>query len=133
MSKKQGHTDKTMQKWWRLAVLRANGNQCAVCGLIRPDHELECHHLIKRRFRILRHDYRNGVPVCIGDCHRKADANSGWLIQKHPYRDHITRITSSFVSVKDFLQEEGMSLDEYDAKTLEELKSIVKGGYMEAS
>lgn len=125
MAKKKGLSDATMQRWWRRAVLAYHSNTCAVCGRVRADCDLECHHLIKRRYRILRNDYRNGVPVCKGECHRIADNNSGWLLAKHPFKDYITRITSTYITVKDYLIDWGMTLAEFDAQTLEDLKGIV--------
>ncbi|MGD8567359.1 MAG: HNH endonuclease signature motif containing protein [Gammaproteobacteria bacterium] len=124
MSKKKTVTDRAMQVWWRRAILASHNNTCAVCGRVRSSSDMECHHLIKRRYRILRHDYRNGVPVCVGDCHRKADNNSGWLISKHQYREHLTDITSNYTTIKDFLIDRGMTLAEHDAQMLEELKEV---------
>lgn len=75
-------SDRTLQKYWRKAVLKSNHNRCIICGLIKPDEALECHHVIRRNHRVTRHDYRNGVPVCIGDCHRFAHTEEG----KHEIR-----------------------------------------------
>lgn len=130
---KNGVSDRTMQRWWRLAVLANNYCTCAVCGAIRTPDELECHHLIKRRYRILRNDFRNGVCVCAGECHRKADNNSGWLIQKSAYREHLTKTTSTYTTVKDFLIDEGITQKEFDRRQLAELKKIAKGMHDEFS
>ena len=70
-------TDRTLQKYWRKAVLKSHYNRCIICGLIKPDSELECHHIIKRSHRVTRHDYHNGVPVCSGKCHRYAHTEEG--------------------------------------------------------
>ena len=117
-------TDRTMQRWWRRAVLIKNYHRCAICGGVRPPTALEAHHLVRRRYRALRHDWRNGVPVCVGDCHAEADRNSAHLIQVSPHREHINRI-SRFRGVKEYLREAKMSLREFDAACLKELKEIV--------
>ena len=80
MAGKKGVSDRTLQRKWRKAVLLAHGNRCVICGLRKPDSELECHHIIPRRKRVLRHDHYNGVPVCVGECHQKAHTEAGKLV-----------------------------------------------------
>ena len=76
-SKTHAVSDRTLQKYWRIAVLKKNHNTCVICGKIKPDSELECHHVIRRNHRVTRHDVKNGVPVCTGDCHRMAHTEKG--------------------------------------------------------
>lgn len=118
--------DRTMQSHWRKAVLKANRNRCAVCGIIRADGELECHHLVKRRYRILRHDYRNGVPVCIMGCHRYADTTTGTaeILKKHKYEEYLTGIVRKYQTVKEYLIDYGITQLEKDRADLDELKTI---------
>ena len=118
-------TDRTMQRWWRRAVLIKNYHRCAICGRVRPSEQLECHHLIRRRYRALRHDWRNGVPVCAGACHLTADRNSAHLIERSPHREHIAKM-AQFSGVMEYLHEAKMSLREFDEATLRELKQIGK-------
>lgn len=121
-------TDRTMQKWWRRAVLAANKNRCAVCGKVRQDSGLECHHLIKRRYRITRHDWRNGVPVCCGECHSYADTTAGTaeILANHPYATGLIDLVRQYRNVKNYLAARGLFLSEFDAETLAELKQIAK-------
>ena len=128
-------TDRTMQVWWRRAVLRANQNTCAVCGKVRPDNELECHHLVKRRYRLLRHDWRNGVPVCVGECHRYADTTTGTagILSAHKWGEYLGEMVRKYRTVKDYLIDNGISQAQMDAASLDELKTVASGGYKEAS
>ena len=70
-------SDSTLQKYWRQAVLKRNHNTCIVCGIIKSSGYLECHHIIRRGHRVTRHDSMNGIPVCVGECHRKAHTERG--------------------------------------------------------
>jgi hypothetical protein len=128
-------TDRTMQIWWRRAVLRKHHNICAVCGRVKPDNELQAHHLVKRRYRLLRHDWRNGVPVCAGECHNYADTTTGTseILGRHRYGPYLGDIVRTYRTVKDYLTEQGMALAAYDQRTLDELKTVASGGYREAS
>ena len=65
-----GLSDSTLMALWRKAVLQRGGQRCVVCG---HGGQLECHHVIKRRYKLLCYDWRNGVPVHQGDCHDTAD------------------------------------------------------------
>jgi len=67
--------DRYLQKLWRDAVLKKDNYRCVMCG-IGGEHNLQCHHFIKRRVRVLRHDYRNGFALCYG-CHAKAHTKAG--------------------------------------------------------
>ncbi len=119
-------TDRTMQRWWRRAVLTVHKNKCAVCGRIREPEELECHHLVKRRYRILRHDDRNGVPVCKGKCHSYADTTAGTaeILSKHKWADYLNSVVRDFRTVKDYLVQKGITQKQMDEKSLEELKTL---------
>lgn len=65
-----GLSDSSLMALWRRAVLKHYGYRCVICG---GDGTLEAHHCIKRRYKLLRYDWRNGVPVHPGDCHAEAD------------------------------------------------------------
>ena len=73
----KGVSDRTLQRYWRKAVLLIHGNRCIICGKKKEDSGLESHHLVKRRKRVLKHDAKNGVPVCVGECHQVAHTRKG--------------------------------------------------------
>ena len=125
---KRGVTDRTMQRWWRRAVLVKNFHRCAVCGQVKPSESLECHHLIRRRYRVTRHDWRNGVPVCAGECHSIADRTSAELIAQSRHRDYLVA-RKQIGTIKKYLSSQKMSLQQFDAATLEKLKEIVNEGH----
>ena len=114
-----------MQRWWRKAVLIKGLHRCAICGRCRPADELDAHHLIRRRYRALRHDWRNGVPVCRGECHIIADQNSAKLTAQSPHWEHIDQVMK-FPNSREYLRDRGMTLREFDSAMLILLKKIVK-------
>ena len=74
---KKGVSDRYLQALWRKCVLLMAGNRCIICDRRKKDHELQCHHVVKRRHRVLRHDPKNGVVVCTLVCHEYADSMRG--------------------------------------------------------
>lgn len=75
--KKHAVSDGYLQQLWRKACLLKNGNRCIICGKKDLDENLQVHHIVHRRQRILRHDVRNGVVVHTIDCHEYADSLRG--------------------------------------------------------
>ena len=63
------YSDSTLNKKWRQAVLSWYGEGCIIC----QKQPVECHHIIKRRNKLLRWDYRNGVPLC-KEHHEQSDS-----------------------------------------------------------
>jgi hypothetical protein len=123
-------TDRTMQRYWRAAVLVQNHFTCAVCHKYQHPNNLEAHHLVKRRYRLLRHDVRNGVLVCCGVCHQYADTATGTaeILTTSPYRVYLTDAVRKWRTYKDFLISIGKSEAEHTAIQLAELKKIAGGG-----
>ena len=72
-SKSRGLSDSNLQDKWRKVVLLKFGNCCFFCGKPKGQVEIECHHLVKRKTLLLRHDWRNGIPVCKFGCHSYAE------------------------------------------------------------
>ena len=101
-----GLSDSTLSALWRSAVLHRGGYQCVICG---HGGTLECHHVIKRRYRLLFFDHRNGVPVHAGDCHSMADKMGTDVA--HDDRDYLLRI--SRLTKKECLRGEGLSETEW--------------------
>ncbi len=91
MPKKKSYSDGYIQSLWRKAVFSSWGKKCALCG---SENRVEAHHIKSRRHRVLRHDIRNGIPLC-GQCHRQADTQHG--------RDEIRRVM--YPVVMDFLDD----------------------------
>lgn len=122
-------SDRTMQMWWRRAVLVAGGHKCAVCGRVRPANELDAHHLVNRRCKLLRNDWRNGVPVCRGECHQEAErlTVTTKIIEAYSRRDYL-EWKRGFKTVRDYLVNRGITMDEFERSTLEELKIVANGG-----
>lgn len=116
-------TDRHLQKLWRKAVLRHWYNRCILCGNTNVD-EIECHHVVKRRVAILRHDYRNGVPVCKKECHRFIDSRAGEDKLRELLPNYQLKYLAEMeqVKIKDHLMEQGISRAEFLKQMAEELK-----------
>lgn len=113
-------TDRTLQRWWRRAVIAIHGERCVLCGR----QPVECHHIVKRRHMVLRHDPKNGVPLCVA-CHPVADTIDGRAAIEAQVDIEYLR-DMEFTRLKDWLQSMGMTRTEFLAGELEELKRIVR-------
>lgn len=51
---------------WRKRVKERDGNQCAICN---SDKNPQCHHLVDRTIKTLRHEPMNGLVLC-PSCHK---------------------------------------------------------------
>ncbi|MFW6120728.1 MAG: HNH endonuclease [Petrotogales bacterium] len=120
MGKKKSVSDSYLEMWWRKTVRVVWNNKCAFCGKVSDD--LQCHHIIKRRKRLTRYDWRNGILLC-SECHREADTKKGELKIKelipHIYE---TIIEYENVLYKHFLTNIGMTDNEFRKIELQELK-----------
>lgn len=144
-------SESTLQRHWRRAVLLEWGNYCPICGERGADDELQCHHIVHRRHRLLRHDRRNGVPVhhariyrYIDDsneecghraitCHQFADTLTG----REMIRESLDLERWEYIkerelrNVKDFLVAAGMSRSELEDYELKMLKNFIGGCKLE--
>jgi hypothetical protein len=119
-------TDRYLMTLWRHAVLAEHNCRCFMCGMPYIDI-LECHHIVRRANRVLRWDWRNGVPLC-STHHKWAHTNQGrrgieeMLGKAHmDYLDKYERVT-----IKDYLIDNGLSRAEFEKQLSEELKSKVE-------
>ena len=74
-SKRTKHSvsDSTLMALWRKAVLVKWGYRDPIARYCDPSgSSLECHHVIKRRYYVLRWDVNNGIPLTIEN-HRQAE------------------------------------------------------------
>ena len=125
MAKKKGYSDRYLQAFWRKAVLSYNGNFCFMCGKYKKAEQLECHHIIKRRHRVTKHDYRNGIPLCT-ECHKIAHTKKGemYIAKNHEFYNDIIELETK--TVKDYLIEHGLVKHELETLELNKLKAIIK-------
>lgn len=117
---KRKSIDANMQKWWRRAVRAMRGDSCMKCG--QPAEE--CHHVIKRRFLVLRHDWRNGIPLCRA-CHRWVEDRAAGAVWAE-YQVDMDYLLDRAIPMRDFLRGTGMTQREYLDGQLAELKDIVR-------
>lgn len=115
-------SESALNMWWRRAVLAHWRGRCAICG---STYELECHHVIKRRKKVLRWDWRNGVALCTG-CHRMLH-DYPWKFEAKLRLDYEYLERWSNVTIKEHLLNIGMSEAEWTQKMLTELKEKASG------
>ncbi len=121
------YTDKYILKLWRQAVLKNNKSQCFLCGNMNVD-ELECHHIVKRRHKILRYDLWNGIPVCRMTCHNLIDSLKGRrkLRETYPERlDYLEKYEN--MTFKEYIYLNEVSEVEFISEKMKDLKEIIKG------
>lgn len=125
MSKKSV-SDSYLNKLWRKAVLAEWGYECPYCGNTDIDI-IEIHHIVKRKNKILRWDYRNGIPGCKYSCHSFYHTLSGqkWILEN--LEEEVILYLSEFDNVlyKDYLFEHGLTDNEFRKIKLEELKKVI--------
>ena len=81
-----GLSDANLAVLFRKAVLKHYGYRCIICG---QGGDLEVHHCVHRgQAKLLRWDWRNGVPVHHGDCHAAAN-RMGRLAADVEFHDYI--------------------------------------------
>ena len=112
-------SDSYLQQLWRRAVKAVHGEGCILCGA----QPVECHHIVKRRHAILRHDWRNGIPLCAA-CHSKADTISGRAaIGEHVNVEYLQRFEHEIF--KGHLKDIGKTRAEFLHAELDELKRVI--------
>lgn len=124
MAKKKSYSDGYIQSLWRKAVFLAWGKQCALCG---SSERVEAHHIKSRRHRVLRHDIRNGIPLC-PRCHRISDTQRG----RDEIRNLIRPVVLDFlddmelVTLADFCAQYACTRDEFYNRHAAVLKDYIK-------
>ena len=102
-----GLSDSTLSALWRRAVLKRCGYRCVVC---QGKGTLQIHHVIHRRYKMLRWYVVNGVPVCPGECHEKVNF-MGVSILEDDERDDV--VGNAQITFKQFLVKWGMTESEW--------------------
>jgi hypothetical protein len=118
-------SDRYMGMLWRKAVLSLFGNRCIICNNMNIP-ELECHHIVKRRKKVLKYEIKNGVPVCKHGCHSKIDSLEGLEFLKD-YIDFEYLKKYENVVFKQYLTDRGMTENEFLQEKAAELKEYIKG------
>ena len=121
---KKTSADATLNHWFRKAVLASYHYRCGICGLSWTSGALEAHHIIKRRRKLTRWDYRNGIPLC-KECHTLAHTKAGEMIisRRHPYYNDL--VNMECINFKDYLLTTGGTENEFRYRMLKELKEKV--------
>lgn len=132
--KPKGISDSNLLRLWRLAVKIIYGNNCVICG----KSIVECHHIVHRRYKLLRWAWRNGIPVCppgVSNCHAFCDLLAGRekvkkIIDKKNY-EYLMETQKKWVRYKDYLRENDLSETEWKLGIKKELEEIIKRGNQE--
>ena len=122
---KKAVSDGYLNHWWRKAVLQSYHGRCGLCGLHwEVAGGLEAHHIIKRRRKFTRWDWRNGIPLC-RECHTLAHTKAGEMAisRRHPY--YADLVNMECINFKDYLLDKGLTENEFRQRTLKELKAKV--------
>jgi len=115
-------SESTLSKYWSRAVLKHWGYRCALCG---QTDGLECHHIIRKHYRILRHDWRNGMALCHNH-HTQIHTQPWLIIHKVEARvdfDYLQQMVR--VKYKDYLLERGMTDAEWSHEVWSRLKEKI--------
>jgi hypothetical protein len=113
--KKWAVSESHLDKLWRAAV-KSKGF-CAKCGCT---YGLQAHHIVKRRFKVLRWDVKNGIPLCPA-CHEwvhNTPRGKQWEIE---YAD-IDYLEKTNCNLKDYLIEYGITNNEFRVQMKDRLK-----------
>ena len=119
-TKTKGLSDSTLHALWRKAVRAQGQNRCIICGAWG---QLECHHVIHRRYKLLRWDWRNGVPVCPGVCHDMADREGVGIAGD--YAPHLRAVAR--VTFKQYLVDMELSEAEWRERVKYDLQQAIGG------
>ena len=126
----KGLSDTTLSNLCRKVVFGVYGNRCIICG---ESGLLEWHHIIHRGgHKILRWDWRNGVPVCKPitrrNCHQEADTIKGRELvsmkiglENYEYIKKMERVIH-----KDYLRENGLSENKWRQQVKDELLKMME-------
>lgn len=115
---KKAPSDSTMRNYWRRAVKSVHGNACVICR----QTPVQCHHAVHRARAILRHDYRNGLPLC-AECHNMADTILGRAeVAKHLDMEWLAK--QERIVFKDYLVQKGKTRADFLNEQLATLKEV---------
>ena len=117
-------TDRYLMTLWSKAVRAQKGIMCRNPECMNPAHGT--HHIIKRRYRVLRYDARNGLPLCLV-CHPIADRNSAWALSLITEEDREYLEEMGMWNLQDWLATSKQTRDEFLKQEADELKAIIKG------
>ena len=110
----------TLLGYWRKAVHKLKGDNCAVCGAPYA----MCHHVIRVRRRLLAYDVRNCLLLC-NECHKKAHKITGWERQFISDEDLAYIEERAMIDLKDYFVAEGLTPEEWRAKMSVRLRGII--------
>ena len=134
MKKRKAFSDGYLMGLWRKAVLEFWGHRCGFCGAY-GDEGLECHHIVRRKNKLLRWNWRNGIPLCkwpISEnkptCHQEGHSKLG--------ERRISLLTPFYEMLvfwerkvsKGVLQDENKTDNEFRKDLYDDLKECI-GGY----
>ena len=121
----RGYSDSYLQGLWRKAVKAHWGERCVKCKA----EPVQCHHIIKRRYAVLRNDWKNGIPLC-AKCHNWIETlpGSDWLYWTLGEDHRMYLATRERVNIKDHLVQHGITRKEFDQRTAERLKEKIAEG-----
>ena len=116
-------SESTLLNYWRKAVRANYGDRCAKCGA----QPVECHHIIKRRYKITAYDWRNGIALCHA-CHNWIETIDGRIWLYIYLADNRILYLHQFekTTLKQYLSDNGLTRDEFYNAKLAELKKQIK-------
>ena len=121
---KKAPADSTMCGWWRKAIRAIYGHQCALSHLGDCLGQLEAHHIVKRRYGLLKHNFKCGVLLC-KQHHNYAETLEGRdAVESLPTVDMDYLKTQDSHDFKQYLQDNHLSRAEFLCNQLDELKEI---------
>lgn len=121
---KNKYTDSTLNKLWRKAVLLQWNNQCARCGNTDVSI-LQCHHIIRRRHKVMRHSYRNGITGC-PECHRFYHTKQGEVLISRIIDHYDWLCSMENVLYKQYKIDNCLTDNEFSLYRYEELCEVIK-------
>ena len=117
-------TDRYLMHLWSKAVRAEKGEYCRnpECGNLGHS----THHIVKRRYRVLRYDVKNGLPLC-AMCHPIADRNVAWALSLIPAGDREYLTEMGIYTLPEWLSLNHITRDEFLEQEAAELKRIIAG------
>jgi len=118
-------TDRYLTTLWSKAVRTLKGEYCRnpECSELAQG----THHIIKRRYRVLRYDVKNGIPLCMR-CHPIADRSAPWALTLIPREDADYLTQMSVYTLPEWLSINHQTRDEFLEQEADELKRIIREG-----